>query len=61
MPEVTIYRNEHPCVIIDRSEFDSEADYQAALAKYIKPKKSEQDEIKGKRPEWPMITREDVP
>lgn len=49
----------NPCVIIDRSEFDSEADYQAAAAKYIKPKKSELDEIKGKRPEWPMIT--DVP
>ena len=48
-------------LIIDRTEIEDEMQYQEALAKYIKPKKSEQDEINGKWPEWPMITREDVP
>ena len=48
-------------IIIDRSEFDSEADYEAEVSKYIKPTKTEEDERQGRKPEWPMITRDDVP
>lgn len=28
---------------------------------YIRPTKTEDDERRGKRPEWPMITRDDLP
>ena len=47
-------------VILDRSEFDSEAEYQAALERYLpRPKmpRKPNGEIDG----FPMVTRDDMP
>lgn len=41
-------------VVIDRSE-------PVNPDEYIRPKKTEEDEKEGRRPEWPMITRDDMP
>ena len=47
-------------IILDREEFETEDEFQEAVSKYIHPKKTEEDERKGKWPEWPMITRDDA-
>ena len=47
-------------VILDRSEFESEAEYQAALEKYMsRPKR--QRKPNGEVDGFPMITRDDMP
>ena len=41
-------------VVIDNTEPVNSDDY-------IRPTKTEDDERRGKRPEWPMITADDLP
>lgn len=48
-----------PVIILDRSEFDNEMDYEKAIEQWLREKKN--PPLRYNHPRFPMITRDDVP